>query len=279
MLTTGISFLSRNMLAGVSSQQQLDEHFKSTPHLVPQIRKISVAGHPMRYIVGGNTSGPTLLFIHGAPGSFDAYLDFFKDTSLTNKARLIAVDRAGYGGSGFGIPLPSLEDQSQLIKAVADHEEIDQMIIAGHSLGGPIAVKMAIDYPELISSMLLMAPSIDPDLEEWKWYQAFAISRIGRVLTPKAMVVAAEEIYYLKEQLQDMMKDYTGIKAYTILMQGEKDRLVNMGNAFFAERMIPDSLYQIQMLPKEDHFIPWTQKELVVKNLITLIDLEESKKI
>ena len=41
-----------------------------------------------------------LIFVHGAPGSWDAFKDYLTDEDLKSKARVVAYDRPGYGGSG-----------------------------------------------------------------------------------------------------------------------------------------------------------------------------------
>ncbi|MFA8450724.1 MAG: alpha/beta fold hydrolase [Bacteroidales bacterium] len=272
MLISALSFLSRHLFREDITQKEINNTFNNTNLPTPEIKNHKTAYHNIRYIISGNRDGPRILFIHGAPGSLKAYLNFFKDSTLVSKALLISVDRPGYGGSNEGTVFPSLTEQAQLIHSVLDKEKGGPIILAGHSLGGPISVKMAIDYPNQIEAMLLMAPSIDPRLESWKWYQRFAISKIGKLITPQSMYVAAKEIYFLKEQLIEMQENYSKIKAKTILIQGEKDRLVNMGNAYFAQEKFPSrSEIKIEFLPKEDHFIPWTQPKLVLENLNELI--------
>src|SRR3546814_16092495 len=47
-------------------------------------------------------------------------------------------------------------------------------IVVGHSLGGPIAAKLAMDYPDRVRGLLLLAPSVAPALEAPRWYQRLA---------------------------------------------------------------------------------------------------------
>jgi pimeloyl-ACP methyl ester carboxylesterase len=39
-------------------------------------------------------------------------------------------------------------------------------ILVGHSLGGPVAARLAMDYPDEVGGLILVAPSIDPELEK-----------------------------------------------------------------------------------------------------------------
>lgn len=63
-------------------------------------------------IQSGPDTLPTVLFIHGPPGVWDAFVGFFADSALYNRAQLISVDRPGFGKSGLGQPEPSLRAQA-----------------------------------------------------------------------------------------------------------------------------------------------------------------------
>src|SRR4051812_3092391 len=57
---------------------------------------------PIHYVQTGNDTLPTLLFIHGSPGSWTAFKPYLKDTALLKRYRLVAIDRPGFGYSHFG---------------------------------------------------------------------------------------------------------------------------------------------------------------------------------
>ena len=60
-------------------------------------------GHHLHYATTGNDSLPTIFFVHGTPGSWDAFEKYLKDKELLHKFRLVSIDRPGFGYSDFGV--------------------------------------------------------------------------------------------------------------------------------------------------------------------------------
>ncbi|HAD13390.1 MAG TPA: alpha/beta hydrolase, partial [Saprospirales bacterium] len=92
---------------------------------------------------------------------------------MNSAFRMIAVDRPGFGYTeGFGKPEPSLLNQALALKAVADSFTSGQkVLLAGHSLGAPVIVKFAMDFPDLTAGLILLGGSVDPAMEEHPWWQ------------------------------------------------------------------------------------------------------------
>jgi pimeloyl-ACP methyl ester carboxylesterase len=61
---------------------------------------------------------PLVIFVHGSPGSLSAFIDFMTDSILLQSARLISVDRPGFGDANFGYAESSLARQAALLKPV-----------------------------------------------------------------------------------------------------------------------------------------------------------------
>ena len=131
---------------------------------------VDVNGFKMHYAKTGNDSFPTLLFVHGSPGSWDAFSQYLEDKDLLTKYRLIAIDRPGFGDSEFG-NAKDLEDQSRLISPLLTLFKNNKPVyVIGHSLGGPMAVRLVADNPESFSGIVLLAGSVDPAEEKpEKW--------------------------------------------------------------------------------------------------------------
>ncbi|MEO1084706.1 MAG: alpha/beta hydrolase [Acidobacteriota bacterium] len=73
---------------------------------------------PVHWVTAGRSPGrdrPTLLFIHGSPGTWEAWRGFLDDRRLGSRACLIAVDRPGFGLSGRGAAEPSLARQAAAV--------------------------------------------------------------------------------------------------------------------------------------------------------------------
>lgn len=213
-----------------------------------------------------------IVFVHGSPGSWSAFIDFFKADSLLARFDLISVDRPGFGNSGFGEAEPSMAMQAYAINEVLKQFPKKQKILLGHSLGGPVVARMAMDYPDSYLGMILIAPSIDPEMEEEEWYRKVIDTQVGAFFTPKEFEVSNEEILPLKQELTDMVPLWKEIKIPTIVIQGTEDSLVPKENAAFAQKMLPDSLLELYMLEGVNHFIPWTHPEVIIKAIHSLAD-------
>ncbi len=55
-----------------------------------------------------------------------------------------------------------------------------------------IAVRIAMQYPEQVCGLVLVAPSLDPDLEKPRWYNKLAASPLVRWMIPNKMQLANE---------------------------------------------------------------------------------------
>ncbi|GAB4032366.1 hypothetical protein GCM10028809_30810 [Spirosoma gilvum] len=232
--------------------------------LKPTFGTVKSNEHTVHFAHIGADSLPTVLFIHGSPGSWDAFIDFFTDSSLYNHAQLISVDRPGFGKSELGRPEPSLQAQVAAIAPLLRQKPATHKpIVVGHSLGGPVAVRLAMDFPEQVGGLVLVAPSIDPDLERGEWYRPIGAAFPVRYLLPTELDVSNREIMPLKAELQRMLPLWSAIRIPVTVIQGTEDELVPPGNADFARRMLTNAPVTIQMIPSMNHFIPWRRPDLI----------------
>ncbi len=122
----------------------------------------------LHYAVSGNDSLPTLVFVHGSPGTWMHYMKFMWDSSLRKKFRIIAIDRPGFGYSSFGKAM-HLQQQSNMILPVLKKLKTNKpMFLVGHSMGAPVSVKMAADNPTLFKTIVIVAGALDISQEKPK---------------------------------------------------------------------------------------------------------------
>ena len=122
-------------------------------------------GHNLHFVQTGADSLPTLLFIHGTPGSWTAFEPYLKDSVLLTRFRLISIDRPGFGDSDFGDAM-HLHQQSEIMGPVIKSLKNGHPLwLIGHSMGGPMIVQLEADYPGLADGLVLIAGSIDPAAE------------------------------------------------------------------------------------------------------------------
>jgi len=222
----------------ITGKKTIEQQFEGKKYQ-PEFYSYEALGRTMYYAQIGDINKPMVVFVHGSPGGWDAYLNYFKDTVLTNIACLVSVDRAGYGGSSERIAEPSLEAQAALIAPILSTSKASKKpILVGHSLGGPIIARMAMDYPNAMQSLILLAPSIDPKMEKNEWYRYILKTGIVRAIMPSMMVSSNLELMPLEEELELMMPLWKNIKIPCTIMHGKKDMLVPYGNVAFYEKML-----------------------------------------
>lgn len=96
------------------------------------------------YSVAG--AGKTaLLFIHGGLADRSFYEEQFH--AFSGRYRVIALDLAGHGESGRNRTDWRLPNFAQDVRAVADAEHLERIILFGNSLGGPVAIEAALVLP------------------------------------------------------------------------------------------------------------------------------------
>jgi len=216
---------------------------------------------------------PLAVLVHGSPGSSDAYLDYLSDTALTRKARLVTIDRPGFGYTeGFGRPEPSLEAQAAAVSAIANQlAPNEKVVLVGHSLGGPIIARFAMDYPEQTAGLLIVSGSIDPRLEEHPWWQAAVDTPPLKWLTPKSFWTSNAEIIALEKELEQMLPLWPRITCPVRVIHAVNDRLVLLANADFAKKVLvncPD--LKVEILPDGDHFILWNRQGIIKKAIVEM---------
>jgi pimeloyl-ACP methyl ester carboxylesterase len=250
------------------SDKKVAEYFKDAPEK-PSFYEYTHNGRRIHYAAIGADTLPMVVFVHGSPGSWDAFISFFKDTTLYKVARIVSVDRPGFGKSGYGKVETSLQEQAALLMPLLQTNQSASLpILVGHSLGGPVVSRMAMDYPHLVGGLVLVAPSIDPALEKWEWYRHVGDFFLFRAIIPKELNVSNQEILPLKKELAHMMPMWASIRVPVIVIQGENDKLVPPGNAGFAEKMLVNAPTTIWMIPEMNHFIPWSRPELIQQAIL-----------
>jgi len=223
-------------------------------------------------VVGSTDTLPWVIFLHGSPGSADAYLDYLADTSLSRHANLVSMDRAGFGYTDFGHPEISLQRQAEDIKAVADSlAPGKQVFLVGHSLGSPVIFRFAMDYPGQVAGIINVAGSVDASLEPHPWWQNFFDVPPGKWLLPKSFWTSNREIKYLEPELEKMMPLWASVQCPVHIIHAKNDRLVDVRNVDFCRRMLTGAPVQVTLLEKGDHFILWTRTDVVNAAILNMV--------
>ncbi|TFY90516.1 alpha/beta hydrolase [Pseudomonas kairouanensis] len=123
-------------------------------------RFVEVNGERFHYVEEGK--GPPLVMIHGLMGS-SRNLTYALSGQLAEHFRVITLDRPGSGYSTRHKGTPAdLPAQARQILALIKTLDLDKPLVLGHSLGGAISLALALDHPEAVSGLILVAPLTHP---------------------------------------------------------------------------------------------------------------------
>lgn len=116
----------------------------------------SINGYRMHYEVYGQ--GSPLVMIHGGLGGGEGSSSLVEHhaSALSGRFQLIVYDRRAAGKSETPADGYSMENYAQDLYALLGHLGVEQAHILGSSAGGPIALRFALDHPEMARTLLLI---------------------------------------------------------------------------------------------------------------------------
>ena len=116
-------------------------------------RRFDFHGARLRYYVGGD--GPSLLLVHGLGGAASNWDELVP--RLSSRFRLLVPELPGHGGSSPLPAAPALNPFADAVFTVAEREGMLPAAVVGHSLGGVVAVRMALRRPGSVRALVLAA--------------------------------------------------------------------------------------------------------------------------
>lgn len=255
------------------SPKEVDQFFERNDISATQ-HEYQTGFREIHYVQAGDESKPLVVFIHGSPGSLSAFIHFLTDSILLKRALLVTTDRPGFGYSNFGNAEGSLLKQCEALKPILEQHKLNRpVILVGHSLGGPLIAKMAMQYPDLVDGLVIVAGSIDPGLEPNEtWFRAPLATPFLSWIMPRSWRASNEEIYHLKPELEMMEPYWKNITCPVVVIHGKKDQLVSFDNVDYARKMLINAHVEYVIEDDMNHFVPWSNPELIRDGILRLLD-------
>ncbi len=151
-------------------------------------RTIERDGVRLSYSVEG--SGPPVLLIQGVGVPGIGWLP--QIDALQSRFTVIAIDNRGVGGSAGGPDPLTIDAMAADVAAIVAHEGLDRIHVMGHSMGGLIALRLALMAPSRIKSLVLactFADGAEPTKFSWKMMTLGLRCRVGtRAMRRNAML-------------------------------------------------------------------------------------------
>src|SRR6202789_3985766 len=227
---------------------------------------VTVKGYKMHYLVGG--SGRPLVLVHGL-GSRGSDRANLIPQLIDSGHRVYALDLLGYGYSaqprdaGY-----SISDQAAMVEGFLDSQHLQQVDMAGWSMGGWIAMKVALQQPERIRRLVLLDSAglrfklgFDPALFQPE--SPTDLAALEELLVPHprplpgflamAMLRRGDDIgWVVRRSVQSMMtgEDLVDGKLGALTMPvligwGEQDRLIPLSVAYKLHQEIFQAFFDV----------------------------------
>lgn len=231
-----------------------------------------VKGTNIHYAKTGYDSLPTIIFIHGTPGSWDAFAGYMRDSALLAHYRMVSIDRPGFGYSDFG-KVYHLKKQAELIEPVLEKLRNGRpTYLTGHSLGAPLIVQLAADRPELCQGLIMISGSVDPNEEKPEKWRPWLFKTPLNFFVPGAFKPSNEELWYLKKDLVKLKDEFARITCPVYFIHGAADTWVPPGNVEYARKLLVNAHTIGELIiPGGNHFIPWTMFNEIKKVFLTAL--------
>jgi pimeloyl-ACP methyl ester carboxylesterase len=173
-------------------------------------RVVDVDGVQLHYVEAGE--GPPLVLLHGLNGSTFGFR--LLTPYLAPHFRTIAVDLMGFGYSDRPQHRDySLGAQARLVAGLLDALGIEDAFILGHSLGGAVAMHLALEFPERVDGLILVSSASDSETR-----RGLRSSRLVRPLLPIIAAFTVQNQHFRRMSLQSACYDPSFVTAE--LMEG-----------------------------------------------------------
>ncbi len=210
-------------------------------------------------------SNSNIVFFHGSPSSLSAWNRYLTDSLLISKANLHAVDRPGYGYSNFGNEITSIDKQAQIMSALLDKYELENVIAIGSSYGGPLAARLAVLNTK-VKGVVMISPAIDPTNEKKIWQSKFTQWWITRWLVPTGYRVAGDEKTVHAQELARIEDDWDKVIVPVLHIHGDIDDIVPYENVYYTKKVFPN--IKNITTPDTGHEIAWGRPDLIKPMLL-----------
>ncbi len=137
-----------------------------------QGQKIEVVGATLNVLDIGRRdgAGPPIVIIHGASSNLETMRQPLGDI-LAKHRRVILIDRPGHGWSTrvrLDDSTPAI--QGQMIDVALEKLGLGPAIFVVHSWAGALGARMALDYPQRVAGLVMLAPVAYPWRGGVGWY-------------------------------------------------------------------------------------------------------------
>lgn len=212
-----------------------------------QVKQVQLApGLKLDYVEGGDASGVPVIFLHGFTDSWKSFDKVI--ANLPSNIHAYSITQRGHGNSDKPARGYAMDDFSNDVVLFMKKMKISSAIIVGHSMGSMVTQRLAIDHPELVDGILLVASfgslrnhalvgGFVSEVEKLKeplpreFAHGFQQSSIGKPIDSLYLKQFVDETMKVPVRVwKEVMKDFTKIDHLQGLRSFRKPALIVWGN-------------------------------------------------
>ncbi len=220
----------------------------------PAPETITVGGRRVRYLKQGE-GGEALVLLHGFGGDLNSWL--FNHEPLAAGRRVYAVDLPGHGGSTKEVGAGDLASYARVVVELLDALGVGRAHLAGHSLGGAVAIAVALTQRDKVVSLTLIASAgLGPEING-DYIEGFIAADTSRELKPYLELLFADPGLVTRQLVDDVLK-YKRLDGVDQALRTVAGRLFPGGKQanVLASRLAEASIPTLVVWGREDRIIP-----------------------
>lgn len=169
----------------------------------PAVETVALDGRTLRFLRQGEGGDPVVL-LHGFGGDLNNWL--FAAPALAAERIVYALDLPGHGGSSKDVGAGDLAALTGAVRRFLDAEGLERVHLIGHSLGGLVAARVALDAPERVASLTLVAGmGLGREISR-EYIEGFIAAASRRELKPALELLFADRSLVTRQMVDDVMK-------------------------------------------------------------------------
>jgi pimeloyl-ACP methyl ester carboxylesterase len=235
-----------------------------------------------------DTETPPVVLIHGAGGT---HLYWPPEIRRLRGYSIYALDLPGHGKSSAVDGQQAVEEYASYIIQWLEALRLRRAVIVGHSMGGAIALSLAILHPEYVVGLGLIGAGarlrVLPELlnyvaDQTTFYKAidllvacsFSASTPARLveLASHRLVETRQSVIYgdlMACDRFDVMDHLGSITQPTLVVCGAEDQMTPLRYAQFLSRSIPDA--RLDVIPGAGHMVMLERPDRVADSLLSFL--------
>jgi pyruvate dehydrogenase E2 component (dihydrolipoamide acetyltransferase) len=170
----------------------------------PEPAFVEVDGRRLRYLKLGDAEGVPVVFVHGFGGDLNNWL--FNQPALAEKHTTYAVDLPGHGGSSKEVGAGTVQAMAAALLSLLAALDVHRAHLVGHSMGGAVALDLALHHPEHVASTTLICPAgLGPEIA-MEYIDGFIAASRRKKLEPVLQMLVANPALVTGEMIEDILK-------------------------------------------------------------------------